>query len=291
MLNVQDNCLHGLILDYISNGICEVPSDIAIFPFEPLKENNCTFITSTDGQIIGIEVGVCSSVTEDLLLSREMCGFSLREQTNLIFYTLDTLLMFMCNSDSAINLIQGVNIDNARYPFESVYEFEDATISTNFNPTNTRHRYPWICSLRSKGTRSNHYCALTLLSRPPAPTVLVGPAHCTYLCKSSRGEVDNCCCGGPTDCSDNIERCGKNPRVVEMTGQDAEILFGEWETGDAPQESSGEKYNVVLSINEIKRHPDYIVNINSSGYLQNDIAVFKVDSSPLTKVCVIKDSK
>ena len=82
----------------------------------------------------------------------------------------------------------------------------------------TRHRYPWICSLRSREVSPQHYCAVTLFSRPPAPTVLVGPAHCTFLCKSSRDEVDNCCCGGANDCSDDIPRCGNLPKVVEMTG-------------------------------------------------------------------------
>ena len=82
----------------------------------------------------------------------------------------------------------------------------------------TRHRYPWICSLRSREVSPQHYCAVTLFSKPPAPTVLVGPAHCTYLCKSSRDEVDNCCCGGPNDCSEDIPRCGDLPKVVEMTG-------------------------------------------------------------------------
>ena len=132
--------------------------------------------------------------------------------------------------------------------------------------------------------KPRHYCAVTLLSRPPAPTVLVGPAHCTYLCKSSRGEVDNCCCGGPNDCSDNFERCGKDSKVVDMTGWDAEILCGEWEAGDSPPASSGEEYNIILKINEIIRHPEYAVNIENSAHLQNDIAVFKVDDSQLSMV-------
>ena len=149
---------------------------------------------------------------------------------------------------------------------------------------NTHHRYPWICSLRSKEIGSRHYCAVRLLSRPPGPAVIVGPAHCTDLCKSSRGEVENCCCGGQYDCSDDNVRCGKNARVVEMTGEDAEILCGEWETGDIPQTLSGEQYNIILSINEIKKHPDYTVNINYPSYIQNDIAVFKVDSSPFSEV-------
>ena len=57
-----------------------------------------------------------------------------------------------------------------------------------------------------------------------------------------------------------------------MTGQDADILCGEWQTGDTPPASSGERYNIVLNILEIIRHPGY----NSSSYLVNDIAVFKV---------------
>ena len=94
--------------------------------------------------------------------------------------------------------------------------------------------------MRSKQKSKRHYCAVTLLTRPPSPTVLVGPAHCTYLCKSSRGEVDNCCCGGPNDCSENISRCGNILKVVELTGEDAEVICGEWETGYVSPDQSGE---------------------------------------------------
>ena len=194
----------------------------------------------------------------------------------------------MCNSIIVANLLAGISIDNGQtkrlVPIDSVTEFDDATLSTNLNLANTRHRYPWICSVRSKGVSPKHYCAVTLLSRPPAPTVLVGPAHCTDLCKSSSGEVDNCCCGGPNDCSDGSIRCGTGPAVVEMTGEDAEIICGEWETGETPSIASGENYNIILPINQITRHPDYTVNIESSAYLQNDIAVFKVDDSGLSQV-------
>ena len=69
-----------------------------------------------------------------------------------------------------------------------------------------------------------------------------------------------------------------------MTGSDAEILCGEWETGDAPSATSGEQYNIVLFIIDIEKHPDYRANDNSSASLWNDIAVFKVDDSPLSKV-------
>ena len=69
-----------------------------------------------------------------------------------------------------------------------------------------------------------------------------------------------------------------------MNGQDAEILCGEWETGDTPASASGEQYNLILSIREIIQHPDYRVNVESSAHLQNDIAVFKVDDQSLTEV-------
>ena len=114
--------------------------------------------------------------------------------------------------------------------------------------------------------------------------MLVGPAHCTDLCKSSREEVNNCCCGGPNDCSDNIERCGTKPEVVAMTGFDAEILCGEWDTSDAPLSESGERYNIVLNIREVTKHPNYEVNVDASAYLLNDIAIFKVDETTLSKV-------
>ena len=65
-----------------------------------------------------------------------------------------------------------------------------------------------------------------------------------------------------------------------MTGEDAEILCGEWQTGDTPPASSGEQYNIVLNILEIIRHPDY----SSSSYLVNDVAVFKVNDLLLNQV-------
>ena len=43
-------------------------------------------------------------------------------------------------------------------------------------------------------------------------------------------------------------QCGDNPRVVEMTGEDVEVVCGEWEIGIIPYSTSGEKYNLVLTI-------------------------------------------
>ena len=72
-------------------------------------------------------------------------------------------------------------------------------------------------------------------------------------------------------------------------GDDAEIICGEWQTGDIPRNSSAEEYNIILEIKSITRHPDYKVNIQPS-FLVNDIAVFKVDDGPLAPVSKIKTS-
>ena len=69
-----------------------------------------------------------------------------------------------------------------------------------------------------------------------------------------------------------------------MSPEEVVILCGEWETGPTPQELSGEKYNVILDIKDVIRHPDYTVNIDSSAHIQNDIAAFKVDDNILSSM-------
>ena len=61
---------------------------------------------------------------------------------------------------------------------------------------------------------------MIIFRKPPGPTVLVTTAHCTFLCKNDTTIVDNCCCNnvGNIDCSDDVERCGNNSSIVEMTG-------------------------------------------------------------------------
>ena len=40
-------------------------------------------------------------------------------------------------------------------------------IRTNLDFENTKHRYSWICSLRSRRQDQQHFCGVTLLRRPP----------------------------------------------------------------------------------------------------------------------------
>ena len=74
-----------------------------------------------------------------------------------------------------------------------------------------------------------------------------------------------------------------------MTGDDVDILCGEWDSnGSNSASTSGEAYNIALTVKEIVRHPDYVVNPGTEqSYLQNDIAVFKVDEEPLSQVIFI----
>ena len=75
-----------------------------------------------------------------------------------------------------------------------------------------------------------------------------------------------------------------------MTSNDADILCGEWDSnGNTDPSTSGERFNIALTIKEIVRHPDYRINLdNEQSYLQNDIAIFKVDEGALSKVVVCR---
>ena len=143
---------------------------------------------------------------------------------------------------------------------------------------NTRHRYPWICSLRIVGQQSNNLCAVTLLSGPPGPTVLVTSAHCTYICKSEEGNiVPNCCCPnvGPDLCTERQE-CGTNAKTAEMTGADVEVICGEWNTNTDTEE----EYNVILAIAKITRHPGFNITRGeaNSQFVSDDLGkAFKKD--------------
>ena len=104
-------------------------------------------------------------------------------------------------SSGKVNRNKNKNRTNKLTPIGIVINTGDEVVSTdlsfgnNYNKmlcyyihyvltVNSRHRYPWLCSLRKKtGDVPEHLCAVNLLSRPPGPAVLVGAAHCTYLCR------------------------------------------------------------------------------------------------------------
>ena len=82
-----------------------------------------------------------------------------------------------------------------------------------------------------------------------------------------------------TKCSDDPVKCGQKPEVVEMTGQDVEVICGEWEVGNIPMDESGETYNVIFPIKTITRYPKFKIDqdVLRTNFVQDDIAVIKVE--------------
>ena len=182
-------------------------------------DDQCTYEEDFDddyGSTFTITEGTCSAQTETLLQTDE-CQNSLAEQILLIRNTIELLIQFSCRNtlfnslpfSSARRAKQGEETEsNTTGPAPVSFMNTTAKMKTNLNYTNTRqrttrlapvneidlatgtktelnftntlHRYPWICSLRTKGITAEHLCAVTLLSIDPV--IIIGPAHCTYLC-------------------------------------------------------------------------------------------------------------
>ena len=264
-----------------------------------------------------IKTGLCSQKTQDLIRDYDNCGkillndkWEIGRISNDLIYSLcdfETWVAFIKPPPGSIRNKQTGNPSDLKRRFKKRNKKRnkkpgrrkltkkdtkltpitnvDIILFNGFNTTytsvppleNTKHRYPWLCSLRSIGQKSSHFCAVTLLSRPPGPTVLVTTAHCTYICKSAEGNiVPNCCCPnvGSDLCTDN-EQCGTRAQTVEMTGDDVEILCGEWDTATDTEE----EYNVILTIEKITRHPDFRIvrGETNSHYVADDLAVFHVN--------------
>ena len=285
----EEPCVLSLIEDYsASGGICG--QEVTGYWPWPISPTPCSSV----GGIL--TSGLCRAETETLLLD-ENCISNVFKMTSIVYDTIINLVRNMCKDEVYQRWYQyqrDLFVDTSS---RSPGEFSKIIPSFNFLPlknyeilrkelpyTHTRHRYPWICSLRTKGSGTEHLCAVTLLSRPPRPTVLVGPAHCTYLCKRDPTTIlPACCCAdGYENCVKENPSCGEEPRVYEMSGEDAEIVCGEWETGPRYSLFSGETYNVILPILEIVRHPDWDTSPGRGGPgAGNDIAVFKVDDDRL----------
>ena len=90
--------MYSLIQDFIANGVCDGLDQAPFFlenPFMPPTTSPCLFTSLPDGTLTGIDEGTCSAETETLLQSKEDCGYVLRQQTNLIFQTLQILFQLM----------------------------------------------------------------------------------------------------------------------------------------------------------------------------------------------------
>ena len=166
---------------------------------------------------------------------------------------------------------------------------------TNPRRVITSRHHPWQCSLRFQGFRGRHRCGVTLLSGPTEespsdPFVLVGAAHCNYICKDrvTGYPLETCCCRPETvagSCRRNNPYsasspfCPENPDDAEFTLADPEdlvIICGEFDT-DVELIWWSYEPEEVFEIVEIINHPQYkpnevnekiniiIINLNFSG--------------------------
>ena len=314
--NCSIPCIQSLLADYkTAGGICDGSWQSVFRPGElPISANECGMGgVDQNGHRYPIYQGPCSSDTESKLQTQECINavFSIKAG---VFLTIRRLVRSICKTSvwrsfkpgRRINRVSEVNLNITETETEhneTIFQSTNTTsssklipiseINEEYEPTlarvphleNTKHRYSWLCSLRGKEDKK-HYCGVTLLALPPSPTVVVGAAHCTFLCKSphSSNILPNCCCDnvGGEICSDNPE-CEDDAETIDMTGNEAEIVCGEWETGTVSSEDSGELYNIILPIIRIVKHPKYHISRGelNSQYVADDIAVFKVDDKEL----------
>lgn len=257
----ESHCVSKLFADYRkAGGICKGAYVIPGEMYQTVEEGVCQVIPGPVETSSIILQGICSEETEAALSE----GSCIRDVASR-----DYNFWFM--NWRLINLTCRIQVVQAWYDFQGWFAgFPDRFSKAKLNPIlgvlnqpvfgevaawvpkfdNTRHRYPWVCSLRRKNRERTHMCAVILLKRPPGPIVLVTTAHCTLLCKSEDGKVlPNCCCENVSgkECPETV-LCGTNPSVRQMTSEDVEVICGEWETGDAPKEASGEKYNIIFQI-------------------------------------------
>ena len=288
-------CIKSLIADYKkAGGVCSGSNNYAGYP-----------VAETPSCVGGsvIQQGLCSEDTESLLLDKGCINYVWNNKQQVQETIHFGLIHSMCSratfdafrpaSDDRKLLQKHINSNNDNFtkllPILAVFPGPGPGYSSGpiSDLVNTRDRYSWLCSLRFKADNQCHICGVTLLSMPPSPTVLISSAHCVTVCRSEAMNkiVDNCCCDnvGGERCSNNPD-CGDDAEVVNMTGEDGEIICGEWETGPTPASESGEEYNIILPIKNIIRHPEYKISRGdaNSQFVSNDLAVFLVDDEELT---------
>ena len=302
-------CIKSLIEDYkTAGGVCSGTSNYGGYPVSDIP---CVVSYGS------ITQGLCSSATVELLMEEDCRNYIFNNKQE-VYYTIDGGLIYsMCTIDTWVAFLPSSG-DNKKIAPKPPLSHRD---NNRLNPitfvgssyggyafgpirdlVNTKNRYSWICSLRTKSEDKRHLCGVTLLSMPPSPTILVSAAHCVTVCRSRSLDkmVPNCCCPnvGDENCSNNTN-CGGDPEVVNMTEEDGEIICGEWETGPSRYTESGEDYNIILPINNITRHPNYTISRGEgkSQFVANDLAVFFVDdtllkdSDVITPICLPSSSK
>ena len=263
------NCIHSLLSDVLSRGVCRQ---------DPLLDYSLSEQCSVaDGDILK---GTCSQQTE-LYLKTESCFRAAYEQETFVRNSIFMMIYNSCTSNITQYLMKRVGQIPSFYPERKKSRINPVTnigvgFKTRIKYENTRNRYPWMCSLRTHGINPEHLCTVNLLSIPPKPTVLIGAAHCTLICKERGKKMPSCCCvlEGVESCRSDEAKCGQDAIASQILPDEVDIVCGEWELGPVPRTVSKESYNLVLQVTDIILHEKYDNNGGPSN--GNDIAVFKV---------------
>ena len=95
--------------------------------------------------------GICSAETIDRL-NTTSCQKAIAEQPTAIRNTIVSLLQAACDWDTAVEVIKSFLVFEDQYFSQRIAPVAHVDVikgtKTELNFTNTRHRYPWICSLR-----------------------------------------------------------------------------------------------------------------------------------------------
>ena len=199
-------CITSLLRDVLKKKTCDFLGNPGIWGITSKCEIGTQTVkfNGTEYSFRSITSGTCSQETEKLLLT-EQCKSQIFYQPNILSFTLRTVIGYSCNTLVFISFEEWVNTPfyflvflqtlsvllapmSSSIPQNPVtpvaksptpqtylrlppikYVNETSGSKTDFNFTHTRHRYPWICSLRTRGASPEHLCAVTLLSTPPSP--------------------------------------------------------------------------------------------------------------------------
>ena len=125
----------------------------------------------------------------------------------------------------AVTRNEGDEGDRVKNEGDVAFRLEGASIyptDLNFTEGQTSAHHPWQCSLRTRGYRGRHRCGVTLLSGPTEesptdPFVLVGAAHCNYICKDrvTGDPLETCCCR-PEDNDSSCKDVGGKTQFIEL---------------------------------------------------------------------------
>ena len=108
---------------------------------------------------IFIDIGICSAATEAALVNQNDCIYDVYKRPNLVNMAINELIRDTCTTlttyqpwNDFANMREMRSLDDlaVRYvPFEAVNTLPDGSfLRTELPFENTRHRYPWFCSLR-----------------------------------------------------------------------------------------------------------------------------------------------